>query len=277
MKFKILFSTLIVLSIILVFCCCKEGKTSDQVVQNQQALRLDERFQTPAGYKRLTLDINSFGYFLRKFPLKPKGSVVHYYNGQVKANDVHAAVFDLSVGTKDLQQCADAVMRMRAEYLFAQKRYNEIHFHLTNGFDMAYSKWMQGNRLQVNGNKTQWKLTANPSNDHDSFLKYMEVVFNYAGTLSLSKELKAKRAGEIQPGDVWIYGGSPGHAVLVVDVAQNDKGEKVFMIAQSYMPAQEMHILKNLEEPHLSPWFRVPTTQLQTPEWTFESNELKTW
>jgi hypothetical protein len=105
----------------------------------------------------------------------------------------------------------------------------------------------------------------------------MDVVFNYAGTLSLSKELKSKRANEVQPGDVWIYGGSPGHAVLVVDVAQNDKGEKVFMIAQSYMPAQEMHILKNLEEPNLSPWFRVPTTQLQTPEWTFESNELKTW
>lgn len=277
MKFKSLFILLILLSGIFVFCCCKEGKTSDDVIQNQQALGLDERFQSPAGFKRLTLDVNSFGYYLRKFPLKPKGAVVHYYNGQVKAHDVHAAVFDLTVGTKDLQQCADAVMRMRAEYLFAQKRFDEIHFHLTNGFDMAYSKWMQGNRLQVNGNKTQWKLTANPSNDYESFLKYMEVVFNYAGTLSLSKELKAKGAGEIQPGDVWIYGGSPGHAVLVVDVAQNDKGEKVFMIAQSYMPAQEMHILKNLEEPNLSPWFRVPNSQLQTPEWTFESNELKTW
>ena len=37
----------------------------------------------------------------------------------------------------------------------------------------------------------------------------------------------------------------PGHVVLIVDMAENDKGEKIFMLAQSYMPAQQTQILIN--------------------------------
>ena len=50
----------------------------------------------------------------------------------------------------------------------------------------------------------------------------------------------------LQPGDVFIKGGSPGHAVIVVDVAiYTQTGKKVFLLAQSYMPAQQIHILVN--------------------------------
>ncbi|MBM3428471.1 MAG: hypothetical protein FJX95_06785, partial [Bacteroidetes bacterium] len=238
------------------------------VAKDKNGLTLETRFQEPNGYKRIEQTGNSFGSFLRKFPLLPDGSPVELYNGVIKSNPVHEAVFDLSVGNRDLQQCADAVMRMRGEYLYAQNRKSEIHFHLTNGFDMSYSKWMQGYRLQVNGNKTQWVKSHAPGDSHEIFMKYMEVVFNYAGTLSLSKELKPKSIQEIMPGDVWIYGGSPGHAVLVVDVASNARGEKVFMVAQSYMPAQQMHLLKNENQPQLSPWYKAEKAPLETPEWT---------
>jgi len=32
-------------------------------------------------------------------------------------------------------------------------------------------------------------------------------------------------------GDVFIVGGSPGHAVIVVDMAVNSDGEKIFLLA----------------------------------------------
>ena len=94
----------------------------------------------------------------------------------------------------------------------------------------------------------------------------------------MSKELQYVDLKDIQIGDVFIYGGFPGHAVIVVDVAINKTtGDKCFMIAQSYMPAQNIHVLKNPTNVDLSPWFSVSAckNQIITPEWTFETNQLK--
>jgi len=105
----------------------------------------------------------------------------------------------------------------------------------------------------------------------------MELIFNYAGTLSLSKEMKAITIDQLNIGDVFIKGGSPGHAVIVVDVATNSEtGAKIFLLAQSYMPAQEIQLLKNPSNEDLSPWYSTDFGDvLNTPEWTFYKNELK--
>ena len=106
----------------------------------------------------------------------------------------------------------------------------------------------------------------------------MEWVFMYAGTLSLSNELQPKALVEIEIGDVFIKGGSPGHAVLVVDIAENEHtGEIAFLLAQSYMPAQQIHILKNPSNPSISPWYILSDIkqELITPEWRFAKDALK--
>ena len=83
----------------------------------------------------------------------------------------------------------------------------------------------------------------------------------------------------LQPGDVFIKGGSPGHAVIVVDVAiYTQTGKKVFLLAQSYMPAQQIHILVNPANRGLSPWYELSDNdegKLYTPEWVFEKKDLK--
>jgi hypothetical protein len=106
----------------------------------------------------------------------------------------------------------------------------------------------------------------------------MEFIFTYAGTRSLAKELHSKSLQDISIGDVFIQAGSPGHAVIVVDVAVNNKGEKVFMLAQSYMPAQETQILRNNKDKSLSPWYSASFSgSLETPQWIFNATDLKTW
>lgn len=83
---------------------------------------------------------------------------------------------------------------------------------------------------------------------------------------------------DIEPGDVLIRGGFPGHAVIVMDVATNNKGSKIYLLAQSYMPAQDIHILKNFDSNNLSPWYEVTDeTVIQTPEYNFSKYELKRW
>jgi hypothetical protein len=67
----------------------------------------------PEGFKRIATD--GFGQYLREIRLK-KDNTVYLYNGSPKRNQTaQYAVIDISVGAKDLQQCADAAMRLRAE------------------------------------------------------------------------------------------------------------------------------------------------------------------
>jgi len=239
---------------------------------------LQTRFDTPAGFTRIPAVKNSFAEYLRNLPLKPAGSKVRYYNGAVKKEPVYAAVVAMEIGNKDLQQCADAVMRLRGEYFYAQHAFDKISFMLTNGFKMDYLEWMKGNRLAVQGNKTHWVKAAPPSNTYQDFSNYMEVVYTYAGTLSLSKSLHRKNIPDMAIGDVFILGGSPGHAVMVVDMAESKEGEKIFMIAQSYMPAQDTQVLKNLQDEKLSPWYSATITgYFDTPQWTFGAHQLMTW
>lgn len=245
---------------------------------NKNGNTIQTRFVLPKGFERKSVALNSFAEYLRNLPLKPAGSKVRYYNGQIKDNNVYDAVVDMEISNKNLQQCADAVMRLRGEYQYAQKDFDRISFNLTNGFRMDYTDWMNGKRVLVEGNKTSWRQTTGPSNTYRNFREYMEFVFIYAGTISLSKSMHLKNISDIAIGDVFIKGGSPGHAVIVVDLAENNKGEKVFLLAQSYMPAQETQILKNPNDSGLSPWYSANISgQLITPEWIFDVNQLKTW
>lgn len=244
---------------------------------NKEGKTIATRFKTPKDFVLVTSEPNSFGAYLQQLPLKPHESEVHLYNGEKKYNQVAAAVINVDVGTKDLQQCADAVMRLRAEYLFATKQFELLHFNFTSGFNAQYTKWQQGYRIVVKGNNVSWVKTNKESLSYASFKEYLQLVFTYAGTASLAKELKPKVLKDMQIGDVLIKGGSPGHAVIIVNMAINTKtGKKLFMIVQSYMPAQDIHVLINSKNSGLSPWqeLDVNATTIETPEWDFTNTQL---
>lgn len=268
-----------IITVVVFFVSCSaQTQVQNETILNKNALTVEARFQAPNGFKTVKSDEHSFGHYLQHLKLKPYGNDVLLYNGKIKYNKVHASVVDMEIGTKDLQQCADAVMRLRAEYLYKSNRKKEIAFNFTNGFRAEYSEWMKGKRMVVNGNETHWEMKAEASETYSSFRKYMDLIFNYAGTKSLEKELvSVKNITDIQIGDVFIQGGSPGHAVIVVNMATNTQtGEKLFMLAQSYMPAQEIHVLNNPNNKGISPWYSANFEgELVTPEWKFEKGNLR--
>ncbi|WDV44877.1 DUF4846 domain-containing protein [Clostridiaceae bacterium M8S5] len=251
---------------------------TDNKILNKEGKTIETRFNVINGCKRIDVSENSFGKYIRDLELKPHGSEVKYYNGSTKSNNnVYEAVVDMDIGDKNLQQCADAVMRLRGEYLYSLKKYDEIHFNLTNGFRMDYKKWKQGYRVKVSGNKTSWVKSKKASNTYKDFREYMTFVFIYAGTLSLEKELEPVKFEDMQIGDVLVQGGSPGHAVIVVDMAEDKtNGKKYYMLAQSYMPAQDIQILCNPNNSDISPWYMLDNNEtIITPEWTFSKDNLK--
>lgn len=211
----------------------------------------------PAGFTRIISLAGSFEEWLRKLPLK-KDKTVYLYNGEKKFNQsAQFAVVDISRSKTDLQQCADVVMRLRAEYLFAEKKYDSIRF-------MDYNK--------------KW-YTWKGKDNRPVFDSYLQQVFGWCGSASLEKQLNpAPDFNSIKTGDVFIKGGFPGHAMIVADMAVNDNGKKVFLLVQGYQPAQDVYVVVNPSDDLLSPWYEITeVNEVITPEWTFYKNQLYRW
>jgi hypothetical protein len=220
---------------------------------------LVQRFPTPSGWTRVAAPTESFAAWLRELPLEVASHKVMLFDGREKPRqDVHAAVVAIDIGTRDLQQCADAIMRLWSEYRFSQRL--PVEFHPDPGRPRA---------LRYDPRV--------PDPRRDRFRRWLVQVFADAGSASLQAELP-RGAGSVEPGDVLIQGGHPGHAVLVLD-AISDGGRRRLLLGQSYMPAQSFHVLKNLGEPALGAWFDEATldtpTGLVTPEWRpFHRNDV---
>ncbi len=240
---------LIIFPVFVIEIFCSSGKETQIIFPTKIG-----EIPLPPGYERVNVSSTSFKEYLRNVPLK-QNKTVYLYNGAKKFNQsAQYAVINISIGDKNLQQCADAVMRLRAEYL---KSINKTICFTDN-----------------NGKKYDW-------NNYKSrgWQSYLETVFGMCGTLSLEKQLHIQSWDHLCAGNVLIKGGSPGHAVLVVDMAKNKvTGKYIFLIAQSYMPAQDIHVLRNPADQSLSPWYEIPDKGIiQTPEWTFYENQLRGW
>ncbi|MBI5367429.1 MAG: DUF4846 domain-containing protein [Planctomycetes bacterium] len=241
---------------------------------------LAARVAPPPGFTRTQAAPDAFAHWLRGLPLLPGRPPVLLHDGTVKPNqEAHHAVLDLDVGPRNLQQCADAVIRLRAEYLFARGATAALHFDFTSGDRCDWTRWAAGVRPAIAGNRVTWRAAAAPADDsYRSFRAWLDTVFTYAGTASLAREVQPLPIGSrIAPGDLFIRGGHPGHAVLVMDVAERAAdGARVFLLAQSYMPAQQVHLLRNPGDPALSPWYSADLgARLVTPEWTFLPGDLR--
>ena len=217
----------------------------------------------PEGFERVTISPNSFADYLRNLPLR-KDNIVYLFDHRPKINQsLHYAVIDISTGEKDLQQCADAVMRLRAEYFFAREMYDSIRFPKDNRSFYQFSNFVRGDMTRT----------------RENFMRFMETVFINCGTYSLQQQLKPiAHFSTIQIGDVLVKAGAPGHAEIVVDMAiHKQTGKKIFLLLEGYMPAQDMHILLNPAASQ-SPWYVVDSNkQVVTASWIFASDQLRRW
>lgn len=258
---------LVTLAILLICCTStlpkqeETKKVTDKSVHHSSGNSIMTRFACPDSFARMRYDSGSFAWYLERLALKPEGEQVKYYNGDTKDGEyVYCAVVDMPITGKDLQQCADAVMRLRGEYLYSMKRYGDISFRFTG-----------------DGKMHGFKEYAKGDYSYRNFRKYMDYVFGYANTSSLKKQLRSIPFSQMQIGDVLVQSGNPyGHAVIVVDMCMNAKGEKQYMLAQSYMPAQETQVL--VKPGTAQPWYSHPGGNvIATPEWTFDTADLRRW
>lgn len=245
---------------------------------------LAARIPPPRGYERVEVDPEGFAHWLRNLPLKPAATPVRLYNGQDKPNQAgHAAVLDIDVGGKDLQHGANAILRLRAEYFYSRRKYGKIHNNFANGTAMEFGKWAEGVRPRFEGNTLTWtppRRRAPKDYSYANLRAYLDQLFAYATPAGFAQELAPVSPVKLMNiGNVFAQGANGGHAVMVIDMAENKRnGAKCFLLAQSFTPAQDLHILRNTRpaDQGIWPWYDVNFgPQLVTPDWKFTRADLK--
>jgi len=241
---------------------------------------LEARFEPPPGFERVAVEPGSFGAWLRGLPLGAEGLAVLTYRGDVLLPPDHeniAAVAAIDIGTADLQQCADSVIRLHAEWRWSLGA-RDVAYRAASGAMMPFSRWMRGERPVEEGNAIRWKPLGRPDppgGDHQSFRKYLDSVFTWANTGALARDAKKIGVGDARPGDFVVLPGSPGHAVLVLDMAASAEGKRVALLGQGFMPAQSFQVLR----PNRGRvWFELDAGSpgLKTPFWpTFPWDSLR--
>ncbi|WP_452223281.1 DUF4846 domain-containing protein [Lacinutrix chionoecetis] len=233
--------------------------TSTKHLINKDSLTISSRVKVPVGYTRVNYPKGSFQECLRNYKLQPFGSkIINYDDSEYFWQGGHIGILEIPVPANGLQQCADALIRIRSEYLWNNNRKDEIGFNFTSGHYCSWKQYAEGYRPKINGNKVSFNKTASANNSRENFYKYLNLLYMYSGTLSMYNELESiKDEKELQIGDMLIKGGSPGHVAIICDEVINNEGEKLFLLFQGNTPAQSVHLVKNLEDNSISPWYNL--------------------
>ena len=181
-----------------------------------------------------------------------------------------AGIVAMDVGNRDLMQCADSIIRLHAEYLWAHGRQNEAAYRFTSGDETRWQDWVSGEQFRIEGNQVKRIQGAPRPSTHANYRRWLDLVFTYAGTMSLARDAAAPAVHSlVEAGEFYVEAGSPGHAVIVLDVVTNSEGVRFGLLGQGFMPAEDIHVLR-------SPvaldgvWFRLPEKAgeaLPTPSW----------
>ncbi len=278
---------LIILSLVII-ACKKQEPIAEQQTANSPKLKtenitfvnpktniLKDRLLLLSAFKRVETPVNSWENFLQNLKLQDFGKPILKYDGsEISDQKHHVGILTYDIGTTDLQQCADALIRLRAEYLFKNEKYSDIHFRFTSGDNYAWESYAKGIRPIINGNSVRFSQSANQNqlNNYPEFRKYLDIIFTYAGTISLARDLKEDRnKKEFEIGDLIITPGSPGHVVMIVDKIEN-ADQKRYALVEGYTPAQSIHILSE----NGNPWFDLKISDnIPTPRYNFKNAVIK--
>ena len=282
MKKKLLILSAIIVVAIVVFTQVKQARPTVTAIKSvfitpslidKKGKTIKARVKVPKNYERITYEQGSFQEFIQNYPLKSYGAkVINYDGSEYFYQSGHFGVLEVPVPKNGLQQCADALIRLRSEYLWKTNQQDKIGYEFTSGHYCSWKKYAEGYRPKIKGNKVSFHKTATKDVSKTNFYRYLNLIYMYSGTLSLYNELpKVTSSAQLQVGDMLVYPGTPGHIVMIVDEVKNGQGEKRFILAQGNTPAQSVHLLKNPNGQTMNPWYELElNAYIEVPGYYFD-------
>jgi len=246
--------------------------------EKPELMTLEARFPAPPGFERVSVKADTFEEWLRGLPVRTDRRRVLAYNGRPLRRPSAAVIF-LDVGKRDLQQCADSAIRLHAEYLWHRGLAAKAAYHFTSGDRSDWADWQRGERFKIAGSKVKRVRGARRQNDHRTYRGWLTHLFRYAGTRSLARDSDAVGSRPFRAGDFFVQPGGPGHAVMILDVAEDANGRQAALIGQGFMPAEDFHVV-GADGAHTlgQVWFVLPpgAGRVNTPSWRpFRRNEAR--
>lgn len=229
--------------------------------QKTQPYGYVQQIPGPTGFVRVSLPLDSWGYFLRNLPLK-SSLRVHLWDGTFypKALPV-AAILANSPNTAQVQTTQVPVW-LRMQYFQQQQRPDSLSITLKNGIIARWTPWKRGQRAGKLKGKTVWEKGAAPDSSETGWQKFQQWVLEQTDATSLLKTTQNHRQTPAV-GDIWLLTQPSPVVYLVVDVAYNaTSGQWAMLLARGGTPAQDIGLaIVNAEK---SPWV------IYTPDKTFE-------
>lgn len=221
---------------------------------------LAARFREPPGYRRVGVVEGSFSAWIRRLPLAAPGTPILDYKGKpVRAEDDYtAAVVAIDVGKTDLQNGADFLIRLHAEWGWS-RGVEEHAYRAVTDLKLDSKRWFQGLEPKPVGAMVGW-VPSKPQRPrtHKVFREYLDAVFLWANNNSLLKDSEPVAAADVRPGDFFVREGKEGDALLVLDVAEAGAGptlRRVALLGQVSTTMASSPVVLQLGKG--SPWFSL--------------------
>jgi hypothetical protein len=227
---------------------------------------LVRRFPAPEGYVRVAVSPGDYGDWLRHLPLRPDDAPV----------DRLAAVVDWRWTNARRLGAANAVLRLRGEYLWFCCANEAIAFRFTSGDLFEWKRWADGWAPAVAGRRVEWRQGPEPGFSRQSYTKYLDTLLAYASVNSLAADTHPVTDGTIQPGDVLVESGRGGFAAVVLDVAVNADGRVSILIGQTVKAAGGFCVIQAAAD---SVWHEAEAdAAIDLPGWGgMRFNRLRRW
>ena len=224
-------------------------------------------FPSPPGFERVKAADGSFADWLRHLPLRPIGTQPKTYLGETtvwKASEV-AAVIDLDLIGK-IQDCATSAVRLWVEYLVNHGKEKTLSVTMNQRKVLSWAGFMRGCLPSYNGETRKLSVTCGhrrPSVSTAqaraaSIRKYVRHAMRWTNSSTLARHLRRATKAETGPGTVILQPGSSGgvgHASIIVDKAVNTDGDRLYLVANGFLPAQDMLIVAPGQSPaDRRPW-----------------------
>ena len=190
------------------------------------------RFDTPAGYERVSVPEGSFAAMLKNLKLKPEGTNARNSAGEeILCGDDIIAVFDERSLLIDDGTSAASMIMLWGKHRWTKGRRADIQFGLENGQKATWKDWRDGLRPRNKQGRILFTQVGVPDGSKTNYLRYLKYIAKNAGANSLRRDLQIVLPENLSPGDMIIATGIGTEKVgLVLDVCRNAMGERLFLI-----------------------------------------------